>query len=115
MPIKIPKAMEAELQRWNGGEGVSVEAWVGCVGNFNLAIGYSTVFWPRFELIEGYILTEGWTAEFLQSIKNRPDSSPRAVEWMINHRHILDIHAGGDVAPTVEHIVRLGTVLKEIY
>lgn len=115
VPIKVPEAMKPELQRWNSGAGISVEDWIGFVGNADLAVGYSTVFWPVFEPYKGYILTEGWTPETVEGFERQPDSTPEGVEWVLNHRHMIDIHADHDVDPTVEHLVRLGTVLKEIY
>ena len=44
--------MLAELSAWNDGKGIDLESWVSSSGNFRLAVGYSTVFWPRFMLFE---------------------------------------------------------------
>lgn len=33
-----------ELPRWNNGDGIDAESWIGCVGNYELAIGYSLIF-----------------------------------------------------------------------
>ena len=41
--MKYPELIP-ELPTWNNGAGISVEAWVGCSGNFELAIGYSRLF-----------------------------------------------------------------------
>ena len=115
MPVEIPKAMHSELSRWNHGRGISLEDWIGCVGNVDLAVGYSTVFWPKFEIVGKYVLTEGWTAEAVEGFENGPNSTPQSVEWVLNHLHIIDIHCDNGVPATIEHLVRLGTVLKEIY
>lgn len=115
MTFEIPRPMKVELKRWNDGRGISVEDWIGCEGNFDLALGYSTIFWPTFELVGQYILTEGWTAEAVESFENQPDSTPQSIEWLINHLHIIDIQCDGKVGATIEHVLRLGTVLKEIY
>ena len=37
----------AELPEWNNGSGIAPEAWIECMGSYELAIGYSLVFWPR--------------------------------------------------------------------
>jgi len=37
-------SMKEELSAWNDGDGVDVESWISCEGNFKLAVGYSTVF-----------------------------------------------------------------------
>jgi hypothetical protein len=46
--MEPPESMRAELRAWNNGNGIDLESWVGCQGNFRLAVGYTTVFWPRF-------------------------------------------------------------------
>ncbi|HSA77298.1 MAG TPA: hypothetical protein VLG72_00365 [Nitrospirota bacterium] len=38
-----------ELSDWNNGKGIDVVSWIGCVGDFQKAIGYSVMFWPHFE------------------------------------------------------------------
>ena len=86
-----------------------------CVGNVDLAVGYSTVFWPVFEIYKDYILTEGWTPETVEGFEKQRNSTPQGVEWVLNHVHMIDIHADRSVEPTIEHLTRLGTVLKEIY
>ena len=55
----IPEHLQEELGRWNNGGGISIEGWIGCVGNFDLALGYCSVFWPRFEVFGDYLLTSG--------------------------------------------------------
>ncbi len=115
MPAEIPKSMQPELARWNGGRGISLEDWIGCMGNVDLAVGYCTVFWPKFEIVGKYILTEGWTSEAVEGFEDGPNSTPQSVEWVMNHLHIVDIHCDNGVPATIDHLVRLGTVLKEIY
>ena len=52
-------ALIPELPQWNDGAGIDAESWIGCVGNFELATGYSLIFWPGFVRFEGYVLREG--------------------------------------------------------
>ena len=115
MPIEVPNSMKPDLGRWNEGKGISVEDWIGCVGNIDLAVGYSTVFWPNFELVGVYILTEGWTKESLESFEKQPNSTPQGIEWVMNHLHMIDIHCDNEVLATKDHLLRMGSVLKEIY
>ena len=61
--------MKAELGQWNNGNGITLDQWDGCIGNLNLAIGYSTIFWPKFEAVGKYILTEGWKPEAIRGVK----------------------------------------------
>lgn len=53
--LKTPKSMQADLQAWNNGTGIDLESWVGCEGNFALAVGYASIFNPQFCTFEDYI------------------------------------------------------------
>lgn len=44
-----------ELKDWNNGQGIDIESWIGCMGDFEKAIGYSVIFWPSFVEIEGCV------------------------------------------------------------
>jgi hypothetical protein len=108
-----PSALIAGLADWNNGAGISAEAWVGCMGSFELAVGYSLVFWPRFVRVEGLVLREGYSPEALRSCQ-RAGAGPGAVEALMNHLHIADLHC--NQAPPAEAQLRyLGRLLKEIY
>lgn len=104
-----------EMQAWNNGTGIDPESWVGCEGRIELAIGYSLVFWPRFELIDDYVLREGSTEANLRDWERATTTGDRgAVEATINHWHIVDLHYAG--SPATEAQLRyLGRVLKEIH
>ena len=79
------------MRDWNNGRGIEVEAWVGCSGNFQLAIGYSTIFWPRFVEFEDYVLREGFSIEILRGCEQQCGSDRQGVEAVMNHLHIEDI------------------------
>lgn len=113
--MDIPSSMADELQAWNGGEGIDLEAWVGCEGRFSLAVGYLTVFWPEFELIEGYILRARTTVNSIRSFEGRTGSTRQSVEAVLNHLHLTDIHYLGCPDASVDKILLLGTQLKQIY
>ena len=115
MPVDIPNSMQAELGRWNNGSGIDLQSWIGCVGNVDLAVGYTTVFWPAFEVVGDYLLVEGRSKESLEGFEKKPNSTPKGVEWVLNHLHIMDIHCDNEVDVTIEHCVKLGNTLQEIY
>jgi len=103
-----------ELRDWNNGAGIDIESWIACIGNFQLAVGYSTVFWPRFVEFEGYVLREGFSVETLRGCEQCCSGVRGSVEALLNHLHIADIQTcGTDV--TGEQIVYLGRTLREIY
>ncbi len=103
-----------EMPAWNSGAGIAPEAWVGCKGNNELAIGYSLIFWPKFLRIDDYVLrdaaaTEASLRQWEQSGRDRV-----AIEAVMNHWHVADLHSVG--APATEAQLRyLGRVLKEIH
>jgi hypothetical protein len=112
---EIPESMVAELAAWNQGRGIDLESWVGCAGNFRLAIGYVPVFWPRFVEFEGYILRDGFSLESLRGFESHCAGDRRAVETVMNHLHIADIQHVGCEDLTSDKAILLGEALREIY
>jgi len=113
--VDTPSSMADELQAWNGGKGIDLSAWVGCEGRFSLAVGYLTVFWPQFELIDGYILRARTTVDSIRSFEGRAGSTRQSVEAMLNHLHLTDIQYLGCPDASADKLLVLGTSLKEIY
>jgi hypothetical protein len=113
--IEPPADMLPELAEWNNGKGIDLESWIGCSGSFRLAIGYTTVFWPRFLLFEDYILREGFTPESVRGFEAQHKCDKRSVEAVLNHLHIADIQYHGCEDITQERVVFLGRILREIY
>ena len=107
--------MLAELSAWNNGKGIDLESWVGCSGNFRLAIGYSSIFWPRFTLFEDYILREGFHVDILRGFERQCGTNNCSVEVVMNHLHVADLQYYGCEDITEERVVYLGRTLKEIY
>jgi|SRR6266851_6502430 len=104
-----------ELHDWNNGEGIDIESWIGCEGNFRLAVGYSIIFWPQFVQFEGYVLREGFSVESLRGFERQRDGDRRSIEAVMNHLHITDIQHYHCEDKTRERIVYLGRVLRDIY
>jgi len=113
--VKSPESMTSELSAWNGGNGIDLKSWVQCMCDFKLAVGYSTVFWPKFVLFEDYILLEGFDLEALRGFERANRGDKAAVEWVMNHCHIADIHCGDRDNLSEDKIVLLGNTLKEIH
>jgi len=110
-----PQSMVAELAAWNNGKGIDLKSWVACSGNFQLAVGYSTIFWPRFVLYEDYILRDGFSVESVRGCEETRKSDKQSVEWVLNHLHIADIQYHGCEDLSEDKIVFLGRTLKEIW
>lgn len=113
--METPSSMRAELDAWNNGKGIELEMWIGCEGRFALAVGYLTIFWPEFEVIEGFIVRKGSSADAIRDFTCQPGSSRLSVETTINHIHLVDLHYRGCPDATPDKLLVLGAALKEIY
>ncbi len=110
--MNVPESMKAELAAWNNGRGVDLEDWICCMGNYNLAIGYLSIFCPEFVEFEGYILRDGFSKDALRSFEEGSTRDRKSVEAVMNHLHIVDIHHE-DLSK--DKVILLGRKLKEIY
>jgi hypothetical protein len=113
--MDTPQSMQAELEGWNNGMGIELETWIGCEGRFALAVGYATIFWPEFEVIDDYIVRQGSSAETLRAFSSQPGASRLSVEVTVNHIHLVDLHYRGCPDASPDKLLALGKVLKEIY
>jgi hypothetical protein len=110
-----PASMMPELPAWNDGKGIDLKSWIGCSGDFKLAVGYSTIFWPQFVLFEDYILREGFNLTTLRDFEKDRPGGKASVEWVMNHLHLADIHLNDRANLSEDKILLLGNTLKEIY
>jgi len=117
--MNIPESMKEELGAWNNGKGIDLESWIACSGNFSLAVGYASIFCPEFVEFEGYIFEgEDFCEEAISSLRgfeSQEGSTPKSVEWVMNHLHIADLHYSGCEDLTADKILILGEKLKAIY
>lgn len=113
--MDIPDSMKAELAAWNDGQGIDLESWVGCEGNFRLAVGYAAIFWPEFIEFDGYVLRADFSIESLRSFEKGEPNDRASVEAVMNHLHIADIQHFGCPDASPDKLLRIGTALKEIY
>ena len=113
--METPPSMRAELQEWNGGKGIELEMWIGCEGRFALAIGYTTLFWPKFEIIEDFVVRKGSSPDSVREFASYAGGSRLSAERTMNHIHLLDLHYRGCPDASPDKLLVLGTTLKEIY
>ena len=118
--MNIPDSMKTELGAWNNGQGIDLESWVSCSGNFSLAVGYTTIFCPQFVEFEDYIFksdepVDEQIIENIRGFASREGSTSLSVERMMNHLHIADLQYRGceDISP--DKLIILGNALKETY
>ena len=113
--MNIPESMLGELNAWNNGKGIDLEGWVACVGNFKLAVGYLSVFWPEFVIFEDYVLRKNFEVSSLRGFESQKDSTRKSVECVMNHLHIADLQFYGCEDLSKDKAILLGEKLKEMY
>jgi hypothetical protein len=113
--MKSAAELIPELSSWNNGNGIDVESWIGCSGSADLAVGYSTIFWPSFTLHDDYILRHGFSLDSLRGFERQCGADKGSIECVMNHLHIQDIHHVGDETFSADKAIYLGSLLKEIY
>jgi hypothetical protein len=113
--IAPPESMVHELSEWNDGNGIDLKSWIGCMGNFKLAVGYAALFCPRFVLFEDYILKEDFNVESLRGFEAGRKGDKRSVECVMNHLHIAGIQAYGCEDISEDKILFIGRAMKEIW
>jgi hypothetical protein len=104
-----------ELSNWNNGKGIDILSWIGCVGDYEKAIGYSIVFWPEFIAVEDLIVREGTKKDDVKKWLDECKGERKKTEALINHLHIRDIQYWNCPGATPERLSYLGQILKEIY
>jgi hypothetical protein len=115
LPYQTPKSMTDELGAWNNGAGIPLETWAECEGNYKLAVGYAALLWPRFEAVGKYILVEGASKENIEGFENQPGSTPKGVEWTLNHWHLADLHVHDDDNLSADKLLFVGNIVKEMW
>ncbi|TAJ65837.1 hypothetical protein [Brevundimonas sp.] len=110
MATNVDLIPDAKL--WNEGRGVDPESWIKMSGSYDLAVGYTFIFWPEFVVIDGYVLRQGTTASNLREWE-KTGSNRKAIEAVLNHIHIADIHYG--MTASEAQLRHLGRVLQTIY
>jgi hypothetical protein len=104
-----------ELKQWDDGKGIDAKSWIGCVGNFQKMIGYSTVFWPTFTEVDGFVVEKNVTHDHVLQWLDACKGDRHRAQKVINHIDLWTLHHHGceDVSP--ERLAYLGPVLREIY
>jgi hypothetical protein len=117
MSSELPDSLVEELASWkacNDGRDIGLDVWIHAEGKFDLAVGYTTLFWPQFVLIEDYIVTERTSLENIRHFESA-NWAPQGIEWVLNHLHLSEIHEDKEGEATAKHLLWLGKTLTEIY
>src|SRR4051812_43508322 len=116
MPERLSDVPMADLipetRDWNNGSGIDIRSWIRCVGSIEHAIGYGELFWPEFTELDGCVFFASVTEEGYRGFMQGAGGNKRAVEAVMNHRHVLDLFVS---EPSREQVVYLGRLLREMW
>jgi hypothetical protein len=96
-----------ELPLWNNGDGIDVEGWLSCMGNYEFAIAYAQFFWPEFIEHDGCLFRGSVHEKPYQNWVDSTKGKKTSIEAVMNHVHILDIFPNVKIPPSREQIVYL--------
>ena len=104
-----------EMQAWNEGNGIDIDSWIGCIGSYTHAIGYSRIFWPQFVEYDGCILiSDHVDPTNYHNWKKAHNGDRQRVEQSMNHQHIVDLFINTtEVTPA--QLRYLGRILTEMW
>ena len=117
MPDRTPtdySLLIPEMRDWNDGKGINIEGWLNYAGNYKLAIGFSSLFWPEFAEHDQCVLYAPVNIESYNHWMEACKGDRRAVEAVKNHRHMLDLFHQDSANATAARLIHIGRVLKDI-
>lgn len=108
-----PQELVPSIKDWPTWEDMTPADWAGAEGTYEHAIGYSFYFWPEFIAVGDYVLrADPYEPENLRSWEKATDNNRQAIEAVLNHVHICDLHSEGE--PSETQVRYLGRTLKEM-
>ena len=67
-------------------------SWLFTFGSPDFAVGYTLIFWPKFNVIDDYVLRHGTTRKNLLDFLEVTKGDSIATQAVMNHIHISDLH-----------------------
>jgi len=104
-----------ELAEWNNGNGIDVYSWISGVGQYDHAIGYTTIFWPSFSVYDDCVFRFSVTADIYKQWSMACNGEKESIEISLNHLHIMDLFPNSEFQPEKEAILYIGSVLEEMW
>ena len=104
-----------ETRAWNDGNGIDVKSWLSCIGSFVHAIAYGELFWPDFVEHDGCVFFAEFSETSYRGFMDQTKGNKKAVEAVMNHRHVLDLFPSNYANVSKDQIVYLGRLLREMW
>ena len=110
----------SDLDDWEAHNGFKIgpDGWLAGMGTFDLAVAFTSLFWPEFVVHDNSVFIGPFTdqrAKNYLSWQASASSDKRETEKVMNHQHLLDLFANQDPKPTREQILYLGRTLKDMW
>src|SRR5512132_4131566 len=97
-----------ELKDWNEGKGIDIEDWIYYESSLEHAVGFGSLFWPAFLEYDGcIIMASGFDPKRYDGFLKQTKGDKRAVEVVMNHRHIADLFRW-ETAPMHDLLIHVG-------
>jgi len=112
------KELIPELAEWEAQNNSQFEIsdWISCVGDYEHAIGYMSIFWPNMYEYDGCVFIRSLPEkEHYETWLNQTKGNKKSVEAVLNHVHIIDLFQVGHLSPTEEQLKYIGYKLKEMW
>jgi hypothetical protein len=104
-----------ELKEWDEGKGIDPKSWICCVGNFQMTIGYSTVFWPKFIEVDGFVVADDVDRDRVRMCLEEWKGDRERAQRTANYLSIENLHHAECEDASPERFAYLGSVLRETY
>lgn len=94
-----------------GGDCFDMAAWLNQAGNFEHAIAYARLCWPKFKFHEGCVLFADIDEQSYQTWLGVFHGNKTLTQAVLNHRHLLELFPDGQ-EPSHSRLIYLGQKLK---
>lgn len=109
-----------DLDEWDAHNGckIGADGWLQAMGTFNLAVAFTSLFWPEFTEHQNSVFIAPFEEGHIENYERgliATEGNVTSVEATLNHQHILDIFPNAETEPSREQVLFLGKVLKEMW
>ncbi|GAB4181938.1 MAG: hypothetical protein Fur006_17350 [Coleofasciculaceae cyanobacterium] len=107
----------SNFQKWKKANGDDFSFWdyLSGVANVEVALAFTTLFWPDFVKHDGGIfLAEVFNQEIYEQWKAELGDDIAAIERVMNHQHIDDLLPGAE-SVGIDNLFSLGQVIKQMW
>lgn len=91
---------------------LDMASWLSRAGNFEHAIAYARLCWPKFRFHDGCVLFADIDGQSYNAWLRAFRGNRTLTQAVLNHRHLLELFPDGTLEPSREQLAYLGQRLK---